>query len=62
MEAAVDPGQAMLDEQPCPADIWVEEVSFRKGHRYVTVVSCREMGRVLFVAEGRDAAGRSQLA
>ena len=56
MAAAVDRGRAMLDEQPCPADICVDEISFRKGHRYVTVVSCRETGRVLFDTEGRDAA------
>ena len=56
MEAAVERGLVMLDEQPCPADICVDEVSFRRGHVYVTVVSCRETCRVLFVTEGRDAA------
>ena len=54
MDAAVVRGLAFREEQ-CPEHICVDEVSFRKRHRYVTVVSCRKTGRVLFVTEGRDA-------
>jgi len=36
--------------------IGIDEVSFRKGHRYLTVVVNHENGRVVWCAEGRDEA------
>jgi transposase len=36
--------------------IGIDEVSFRKGHRYLTVVVNHESGRVVWCAEGRDEA------
>ena len=38
-----------------PREIGVDETSFRRGHRYFTVVNDQQ-GRVLYVAEGRDTA------
>lgn len=38
-----------------PREIGVDETSFRRGHRYFTVVN-DQRGRVLHVAEGRDTA------
>jgi transposase len=35
--------------------IGVDETSYKRGHRYLTVVSCLGTGRVLWVAEGKSA-------
>jgi transposase len=35
--------------------IGVDEISYRVGHRYLTVVVCHDTGRLVWAAEGRDA-------
>lgn len=40
-------------EKVAPKHVGVDETSFRKGHRYVTVVQDQESGNVLHVTEGR---------
>lgn len=52
MERAVKRGLARRKAEPIP-HIGVDEKSFRKRHRYVTVVSDIDRGRVLYVAEDR---------
>jgi len=52
MERAVKRGLQRRAAEPIPY-IGVDEKSFRKKHRYVTVVSDLERGRVLYVAEDR---------
>jgi len=52
MERAVKRGLARREAEPIP-HIGVDEKSFRKRHRYVTVVSDIDRGRVLYVAEDR---------
>ncbi len=34
--------------------IGVDEISYRRGHRYLTVVVCHDTGRVVWVEEGRS--------
>ncbi len=34
--------------------IGIDEISFRKGHRYLTLVVDHQTGRLLWAAEGRD--------
>lgn len=52
MERAVKRGLGRREAEPIP-HIGVDEKSFRKRHRYVTVVSDIDRGRVLYVAEDR---------
>jgi len=52
MERAVKRGLARREAEPIP-HIGVDEKSFRKRHRYVTVVSDIDRGRVLYVATDR---------
>jgi len=52
MERAVERGLARREAEAIP-HIGVDEKSFRKRHRYVTVVSDIDRGRVLYVAEQR---------
>jgi transposase len=35
--------------------IGVDEVSYRKGHRYLTIVVCHDSGRIVWAAPGRSA-------
>ena len=44
-------------EQVLPEDIGVDETSFQKRHKYVTVVSDYESGTVVHVADGKGADG-----
>jgi transposase len=34
--------------------IGIDEISFRRGQRYLTVVVCHQSGRLVWAAEGRD--------
>jgi transposase len=52
MERAVKRGLARREAEELP-HIGVDEKAFRKGHRYVTVVSDLDRSRVLYVAEDR---------
>jgi transposase len=52
MQRAVDRGLARRDLEP-PRHVSVDEVSSRRGHRYLTVVSDREEDRVVHVAPER---------
>ena len=52
MERAVGRGLERRQAQPV-AHIGVDEKSFRKRHRYLTLVNDLDRGRVLYVAEGR---------
>jgi len=36
------------------AHIGVDEISYQRGHRYLTVVVCHDTGRVVWVEEGRS--------
>jgi transposase len=36
--------------------IGIDEVSYKRGHRYITVVVCHDTGRLVWAAEGRDKA------
>lgn len=38
------------------SEIGVDETSYKRGHRYLTVVSCLRTGRVVWVGEGKTAA------
>lgn len=51
METGLDPSR--LDGL---FEIGVDEVSWRKGHRYITMVSSHSTGRFVWGAEGKDAA------
>lgn len=53
MRKAVERGQERKSRQP-PRYVGVDEKAFRKGHRYVTVVSDLEAGTVEWVGEDRD--------
>jgi transposase len=33
--------------------VGVDEISYRRGHKYLTVVACHDTGRVVWIAEGR---------
>jgi transposase len=52
MERAVRRGLARREAEPIPY-VGVDEKAFRKGHRYVTLVTDLERNRVLYVAEDR---------
>lgn len=52
---AVARGMARRKEEPV-RDLGVDEKSFKKRHRYLTVVNDIDRSRVLFVAEGRSRA------
>lgn len=52
MERAVRRGLARRREEDVPY-LGVDEKSFRKGHKYLTVVNDLSQGRVLYVAEDR---------
>ena len=52
MQRAVRRGLARREEH-VPAHIAVDETSFQKRHEYVTVVTDRESGCVLYVADDR---------
>ena len=52
LERAVQRGLARRSAEPV-AHLGVDEKSFRKHHRYLTVVNDLDRSRVLFVAEGR---------
>ena len=52
MERAVGRGLEHRQAEPVPY-IEVDEKSFRKRHRYLTLVNDLDRGRVLYVAEGR---------
>ena len=53
MERAVRRGLKRRDVEPVRR-LSVDEVSFKRRHRYATIVSDPDMGRVLHVAEGRS--------
>lgn len=36
--------------------IGVDEIGYRRGHQYLTVVACHDTGRVAWVGEGKDSA------
>ena len=36
--------------------IGIDEVSYKRGHRYITVVVCHDTGRLVWAAEGKDKA------
>jgi len=57
MQRAVMRGLARRKEQGtrAPARIGVDETSFARGHRYITVVSDTETSEVLYTADGHDA-------
>jgi len=40
--------------------IGIDEVSYRKGHRYLTVVRDHDSGRIVWAEEGRDSATLSR--
>ena len=47
-------GQLVVDlKKVTPTRIGVDEVSYRKGHKYLTVVRDLDMGRVIWVEKGR---------
>jgi transposase len=52
LERAVGRGLERRQAEPVPR-LGVDEKSFRKRHRYLTVVNDLDRGRVLYVAEGR---------
>lgn len=52
LERAVKRGLARRAAEPIP-HVGVDEKAFRKGQRYVTLVTDLQRGRVLYVAEGR---------
>jgi len=52
LERAVRRGLTRRQAEPVPR-LGVDEKSFRKRHRYLTVVNDLDRGRVLYVAEGR---------
>ncbi len=52
MARAVKRGLARREPQPVP-HICVDETSYKKGHKYITVVSDSQTGTVLFVKEKR---------
>ena len=52
LQRAVDRGLARRELEP-PEHLAVDEVSSRRGHKYLTVASDRESGHVLHVAEDR---------
>lgn len=52
LERAVRRGLERRQAEPVPR-LGVDEKSFRKRHRYLTVVNDLDRGRVLYVAEGR---------
>lgn len=52
LERAVRRGLERRQAEPLPR-LGVDEKSFRKRHRYLTVVNDLDRGRVLYVAEGR---------
>ncbi len=54
MERAVGRGLLRRGELK-PAHIGVDETSYRRGHDYMTVVTDREKGNVLYVAGGKSA-------
>jgi len=56
MHRAVDRGLERREEIS-PKHIGIDETSFKKRHRYVTVVQDQETGNVLHVAEGRSSEG-----
>ena len=36
--------------------IGIDEISYKRGHRYITVVVCHDTGRLVWAAQGRDRA------
>lgn len=36
--------------------VGIDEIAHRKGHRYLTVVTCHDTGRIVWAGKGRDAA------
>ncbi len=52
MDRSVKRGLARKETQPVP-HICVDETSYKKGHKYITVVSDSQTGTVLFVKEKR---------
>ncbi len=52
VRAEVDPSSALSGLKR----IGIDEISHRKGHRYLTVVVDHDSGRLVYAAEGRDAA------
>jgi transposase len=55
MDRAVKRGLARRQAEPVPR-LGVDEKAFRKGHRYVTIVTDLDHGRVLYVAKDRKQA------
>jgi transposase len=53
MQRAVERGLARRAAEPIPR-LGVDEKAFRKGHRYVTIVTDLDGGRVLYVAKDRQ--------
>lgn len=42
------------------AHIGVDEIAYRRGHHYLTVVACHDTGRVVWVAKGRTKAALAE--
>jgi transposase len=54
-ERVLEDGQARFGERlDGLSRIGIDEISFRRGHRYLTVVVCHQTGRLVWAAEGRD--------
>jgi transposase len=56
IERVVASAQASIDPLEGLVRIGIDEVSYRKGHRYITVVVDHDTGRLLWASVGRDEA------
>jgi transposase len=56
VERVVEELGSPLDELESLRRIGIDEISFRRGHRYLTVVVNHDSGRLLWAAEGHDQA------
>lgn len=56
LERVADTAQATMDPLANLVRIGIDEVSYRKGHRYLTIVINHDTGRLLWASPGRDEA------
>lgn len=56
LERVVAEGRSRIDPLAGITRIGIDEISYRKGHRYLTVVVDHGSGRLLFATEGKDEA------
>lgn len=54
VERVISSAQSTLDPFGQLARIGIDEISYRKGHRYITVVIDHDNGRLLWASPGRD--------